>query len=95
MAYIWVPNEVALEHNGVKIYHIYKNDDYEAGARMYWFGLDEYGSDDSDENSEHIAFDVRNLSTYEHGKDIYDVLREAIEKGDITQNNVKLLRSDA
>ncbi len=55
----WVPPEVALEYKGVTIYHVYKNDDMEQGARTFWFGT---SPDCSDENEK--SFDIRALSTW-------------------------------
>lgn len=90
MAMEWVPNELALKYQGVSIYHVYKNDDNEQGVREYWFGLDEYGSDNgTNENGEHIVFDVRDLLSYDSNLDIEDVLRKAIDNGEITQNYIK------
>ena len=90
MAMEWVPNELALKYQGVSIYHIYKDDDNGQGVREYWFGLDEYGSDnDTVEDGEHIVFDVRDLPSYDSNLDIEDVLRKAIDNGEITQNYVK------
>lgn len=90
MAMEWVPNELALKYQGVSIYHIYKNDDNNQGTREYWFGLDEYGSDyGTDEEEEHIVFDVRELPSYDSSLDIEDNLRKAIDNGEITQDYVK------
>ena len=64
--------------------------DYEGGIRQYFFGLDEYGSDDgTDEYAGHIVFDVRDLPSYDSNLDIKDVLRMAIDNGEITQDYVK------
>lgn len=90
MAMEWVPNELAFKYQGVSIYHIYKNDDNGQGVRTYWYGLDEYGSDDgTDECGEHIVFDVRDLPSYDSNLDIEDNLRKAIDNGEITENYVK------
>lgn len=36
----WVDPDIALEHKGVTLWHIYKDDDIEQGARVYTFALD-------------------------------------------------------
>lgn len=59
----WAPAEVFLEHKGVTIYHVYKDNEMELGARTYHYALVE----DSDDNSVELAhgFDVRELSTWQ------------------------------
>ena len=90
MAMEWVPNELALKYQGVSIYHIYKDDDNGQGVREYWFGLDEYGSDnDTVGDGEHIVFDVRDLPSYDSSLSVEDNLRKAIDNGEITQDYVK------
>ena len=90
MAMKWIPNELALKYKDVFIYHIYKDDDNDQGIREYYFGLDEFGSDEgTDEYSGHIVFDVRDLPSYDPDLDIKDVLRKAIDNGEITQDYVK------
>jgi hypothetical protein len=42
----WAEPEVLLEHKGVTVYHIYKDDDYDQGARRYSYTTDYLGSDD-------------------------------------------------
>ena len=49
----WVDPEVFLTHNGVTVYHAYRDDDVDQGALWYHFTLD----CNSDDNS----FDIRNL----------------------------------
>lgn len=84
---IWVEPEVFLEHNGVTVYHTYKDDDIEEGARCYWFTLQELGGEYEG------AFDVRDLDTDKllanhpthnsgpGGDARRAVLRNAIDKG--------------
>lgn len=55
----WVEPEVFMEHNGTKVYHIYKDDDIDQGPRFYWFTLDPVNGSDTDQ--EHV-FDVRDLT---------------------------------
>ena len=80
---VWVEPEVFLEHEGVTVYHTYKDDDFEQGARWYWFTLQEVGGEDEG------AFDIRGLDTDNllanrppHNSDPRRaVLRNAIDKG--------------
>lgn len=59
----WVPPELFMTHNGVNVFHTYKDDDIDQGARMYWYTLNT-----QDNDTQH--FDVRNLDTdrllYQH-----------------------------
>ena len=52
---VWVEPEVFLEHNGVTVYHTYKDDDIDQGANWYWFTLQELGSECEG------AFDIRDV----------------------------------
>lgn len=51
------PAELFLSHEGVDIYHAYKNDQIDEGARENLFVTDEWEGEDE-------AFDVRELSTW-------------------------------
>ena len=53
---IWVEPEVFLEHNGVTVYHTYRDDDFDQGANWYWFRLDQEENDEG-------KFDIRDLDT--------------------------------
>lgn len=53
----YVAPEIVLTHNGVTIYHTYKNDEIEQGPSDYWFTLD---PDDTEIDGE-TRFDVREL----------------------------------
>jgi len=89
MPYRWVPASVFLEHRGVTVYHVYKDDDVEQGARQYWFGVREDCSDSDD------AFDVRSLPN-PSGHDLCTdagrgaTIREAIDAGIMTQEGLVL-----
>jgi hypothetical protein len=75
--------ELFLEHNGVKVYHVYRDDDYEQGTRPFNF-------DTREDSREFGSFSVRDLaaqlqmpqpgwgSTDEEKK---IVLRRAIDQG--------------
>lgn len=39
MPYQWVKPEVFMQHNGVTVYHVYKNDHWEDGVRDCWYAL--------------------------------------------------------
>jgi hypothetical protein len=49
----WIPPEIFLTHNGVTIYHTYKDDDVDQGPQTYWYTT----RNDADEGK----FDVREL----------------------------------
>ncbi len=34
---VWIEPELLLEHHGVRVFHTYKEDDYDQGAKRYWF----------------------------------------------------------
>jgi hypothetical protein len=70
----WVPAELALEHKGVRVYHTYRNDEMEAGAKIYWFVLDAEDSFDD-------AFDVRDLAVPREVSDPFERLRTAVDLG--------------
>ena len=77
---IWVEPEVFLEHNGVTVYHTYRDDDIDQGANWFLFTLREDGGEDKD------AFDIRDvdpLNLYKSGLDETRraVLRHAIDNG--------------
>lgn len=73
----FVPAEVFMEHNGVTIYHVYKNDDMNQGARWYLYATTDHGWDA--ENDQDGEFDVHDLPTWpEGGSDDLDVIRQVI-----------------
>jgi hypothetical protein len=76
----WVPAEVFLELNGVKVYHTYKDDELSNGPWHDWFSLYDSGQDEGEEHK-WGKFDIRELSTYGPDKSREDVLKEAIEFG--------------
>jgi hypothetical protein len=79
----WVEPEVALEYNGVTIYHVYKNDELDIRL-TYWFTT-------SWEEREHADFDVRDIPGWDNKKEnIEDTLKLAIDKGWLTQNGLNL-----
>lgn len=78
MPMIWTEPEVAVEHNGVTVYHTYKDGEYRS---QYWYTLDE--SADDWECAE--AFDIRELQAYTDvdGDDAAAILKAAIESGEL------------
>jgi hypothetical protein len=64
---VWVDPELLLEHQGVRVFQTYREDDYGQGARDYWFTANSLcGELDrlcDDQPCRHV-FDVRELSTW-------------------------------
>jgi hypothetical protein len=64
---VWIDPELLLEHQGVRVFHTYKDDDYDQGAKRYWLTLNSLcGELDclcEDQPCRHV-FDVRELSTW-------------------------------
>ncbi|CAM5291099.1 hypothetical protein ATER59S_00541 [Aquamicrobium terrae] len=52
--------ELFMEHDGVEIYHVYRDNDFDQGARTYWFAVHDDGDDDA-AHGHHGVFDVRQL----------------------------------
>jgi hypothetical protein len=80
MPYIWEDAAVFLEHGGVTVYHIYKNDLRESGCRTYWYGLTPDCSDGGYEGGE---FDVRELTEYGE-QAIEQAIRSGIDNGKLS-----------
>ena len=94
MPMVWVPNDIRREHHGVKVYYAYDNDcpedfmlyhfclspnvSYEDGE---YFDIRGWGGWKGMEES-----DFRAYKTFEDYTD--DMIRKAIEAGDITQDGV-------
>lgn len=57
MPYDWVDPEIYMIHNGVVVYHVYKYDAIQDGAREFWFCL---AACESRDDGEH-TFDVMSL----------------------------------
>ena len=54
----WVKPKVFLTHKGVKVYHVYEEDEIDNGARTFSYTLDVRGGDTEGD------FDVRELKTW-------------------------------
>lgn len=59
MALTNVENAVAIRYQGITIYHVHKNDKFEMGVLEYYFTLNAYGLEKSED-----CFDVRELVGY-------------------------------
>lgn len=53
---VFVPAEVAFRYRGVKVYHVYKDNDFDQGSRDYWYGLSPECLEGGD------VFDVRDVA---------------------------------
>lgn len=93
---VWTDPEVYVTHKGVTVYHLYKNDDIEQGARTYSFTLHpQAGEADWGVFPNTPLFDVRDLPGFTDGpwNERAGIIREfviaAIDAGIITQDGVK------
>lgn len=59
----YVPAAIFLQHAGVTVFHVYKDDDIEQGTRTYWFDTNENSSDEE-------GFDVRDIKNRLTGPEI-------------------------
>lgn len=85
----WVEPEVFIEHNGVTVYRVYKNDNLDEGVRSYWFTVDpENTNADETSHGDGGSFDVRHLGGYVNDDSILPVIRAAIDNGRLTQDGV-------
>ena len=55
---VWEPNDIFLEHGGIRIFHTYKNDEDE--VLTYWYGTSSESMDGDDDTT----FDIRELPTW-------------------------------
>jgi hypothetical protein len=86
MPNVWKDPDVVLEHKGVTIYHVYRNDQVDEGPRTYWYGYtpscDDCGTD---------SFDIRDVARVigiEVDADNHEeILIKAIDLGHITTEN--------
>ena len=74
MPYIWTEPELAVEYQGVSIYHVYKNGFWECGRLKYQYTADIIEQD---------SFDIRDLKSYQGSEDHIAILKQAIERGEI------------
>ncbi len=76
MPYIWTEPAPVLTHQGVTVYHVYKNDFWDAGAYEC-----QYRTDVTEESD---CFDIRDLESYRPDMEHIDILKLSIERGEIT-----------
>lgn len=57
----WVPPEEFLRHEHIVVFHVYKDDDFQAGTRDNWYTLSSTGTDNDGMGPSTGVFDVRNL----------------------------------
>lgn len=74
MPYTWVAAETFLCYRGVYVYHCYKNDQTDSCRYEYHYTLD--ASEESD-------FDIRDLQAYDHTKRHQEILKAAIDSGEL------------
>lgn len=80
MPYAWTEPALVLTHNGVSVYHVYKNQFWDSGHYMY-----QYTTDVAEEDN---PFDIRDLESYrgsQNREDHVSILKQAIERGEITE----------
>jgi hypothetical protein len=65
---VWIDPELFLEHQSVKVFHTYKDDDVNQGQRCYWLTVNPQCGVTAgvceDQPCQHV-FDVRELSTWQ------------------------------
>jgi len=75
MPYIWTEPEIAIEHNGVTIYHVYKNGFMDSGRYECLYTTDVTEND--------AAFDIRDLQNYDTQLESIEILKKAIDSGEL------------
>ena len=99
----WSVPEVFLKHNGVTVYHTYKNGDMNQVSRDHWFTLNEFCGEcecqcgeDGDEREEGclMVFDVGDLP-WGDLNDKAAVIRAAIDANRLTVDGVKIVEGEA
>lgn len=75
---VFMPKEVFLTHQGLTVYHAYKDDDFDRPL-SYWYSLDE--ADPAED------FDVRDLKTWDDADDDVEfAIKRAIESGELSDS---------
>jgi len=99
MPYVWEDAAVFIEHEGVTVYHICKNDMWESGCRTYWYGLTPHCSDEHLGGDEGGEFDVRELEEYvvstscSSEQNIEQAIRSAIDNGKMSNEEPYLVKA--
>ncbi len=76
MPQAWVEPELFITHNGVSVYHTYKDGCMDAGRLEY-----HYTTDICEEDS--YEFDIRDLPFYQPETEHAETIKKAIEMGEI------------
>lgn len=76
MPYAWVEPELFISHNGVSVYHTYKDENMDAGRLEY-----HYTTDIGEQSS--YEFDIRDLPSYRPKTKHSKIIKRAIEMGEI------------
>lgn len=78
----WVDPDLFLTHNGVNVFHTYKDDDVEQGQSFCWYTLncceDDHAFDVRDLTDEHVPFD--------DGEVHAAIIRKAIDEGRLDEH---------
>jgi hypothetical protein len=77
MPYIWTEPAVAVTHQGVTVYHVYKNGYWDQGHYVF-----QYTTDITEQAN---PFDIRDLESFRNGDDNSTILKRAIERGESTE----------
>ena len=83
MAMANVENMPAVIYHGITVYHTYKDDCIDQPVREYWFTLDPYGSELSED-----TFDIRELRGYDSQKSVAANLVHMIDAGLFGETNL-------
>lgn len=76
MPYVWVEPNLFLEYMGVCVYHAYKNDMMDNGCLEFHYTTEITNTGEND-------FDIRDLSCYNNKMDHVEILKLAIECGEL------------
>lgn len=84
MPQIWVDPELVVEHNGVRVYKTYRNDNgNDSYHNMFTTDIHEGKAFGSSAESDPYRFDIRDLPSYDEKLDRVEILKAAIENRDI------------
>lgn len=73
----WVEPELYLEHKGVKVYHSYKDDEFDQRLEYHFQVQIREGTTEDDMHE----FDVRDLVQRNWNGDTHQAIKEAIDRG--------------
>jgi len=75
MPYIWTEPALVIAHQGVSVYHVYKDGYWGCGCREFLYTTDVTEQAD--------PFDIRDLGSYQNDEDHIAILKLAIENGEL------------